>query len=257
MAENANPIGNLSVARAMKLLTFFSEKQNAWGIRELASASGYSPSSVYKFLYPLVEAGFLQKGEDEKYRLGVQFIRYANIVENSVNLIECAQGVLKDFVEREKGTVNISLYSGMHVYHKLAITYEDEVQFTPRQYESSLLPLTATGQLLLAERPREKVEVYLEQFGKSEGLYQSAEERSAFWDYLMKCRKQGYAVAYFFDRIPRLCATGVPIYNQYHTLIGAVSHYEVVGEETEGRIEMIANELKRAVEQTRMAMGWQ
>ena len=47
------------------------------------------------------------------------------------------------------------------------------------------------------------------------------------------------------------------IYNQYHTLIGAVSHYEVVGEETEGRIEMIANELKRAVEQTRMAMGWQ
>ena len=101
-AEKSYSNGNLSVTKALELLSFFTPKKNIWGTRELAAASGYGPSTVFKLLLPFVEAGFLEQSpETKQYRLGVQFIRYANMVENQLDLVAQSQKVMEKLVEQE------------------------------------------------------------------------------------------------------------------------------------------------------------
>jgi len=260
MPERKETLGVKSVSKALYLLSFFTEAHPEWGIRELSAESGINPSSVYKLLTPFYEMEFLEQDVlTKQYKLGVQFIRYANIVQEKLDVIKVAQPFIEKIAETEHGTVNISLYIGDHVFHKLEASYDIGLQVVTRHVESDCLHRTANGRMILSTWDKEAVLRYIREHDTpADGWskYPHEKDIDAFWEDLQRFKQQGFSIASSFQFFPEVVAVAVPIIDQTGRQVAGLSYYEVIPTSNQERIQHLAGLLKQAVADIEYRMGW-
>lgn len=83
-----------SVNNALKILDILSVKDDI-GLAEIARISNLDKTSVFKMLYTLEHRDYVYKTADAKYRLGVKFANFGNIVANRTNLADSALPYMK------------------------------------------------------------------------------------------------------------------------------------------------------------------
>lgn len=258
MAEKQ--IGTKSVAKALTLLSYFTAEHPYWGIRELSNQSGIDPSSVYKLLNPFLEREFLQQDPiTKRYKLGVQFIRYANLVEEKLDVVKIARPYMEVLAEEEHGTVNISLFIGEHVFHKLEATYDKGLQVITRHAESDCLHRTANGRMILSTWTKDKVYQYIIEHDKATDTwspYPHKEDIDRFWEELQLYKRQGYATASSFQFFPDVVAIAVPIHDQSGAQVAGLSYYEIIHENYPERSVHLAEKMKQFVNRIEAGMGW-
>ena len=260
MSEKQVQNGTKSVTKALHLLSYFTADHPYWGIRELAAESGIDPSSVYKLLNPFLENEFLQQDPiTKRYKLGVQFIRYANIVEDRLDVVKVARPFVEALAEEEHGTVNISLFVGEHVFHKLEATYDKGLQVITRHAESDCLHRTANGRMILSTWTKDKVYQYITEHdtpADSWSKYPHPNDIDRFFAELQTYKKQGYATASSFQFFPEVVAIAVPIYDHSGSQVAGLSYYEIIRDNFEERTTYLAEKMKQAVSRIEHGMGW-
>jgi IclR family transcriptional regulator, acetate operon repressor len=68
------------LSKALQLITWMVEQEPdsaTWGIREMASAVGLPPSTIYRVLVSLERLGLVESDDSSRYRLGMSFFRLA------------------------------------------------------------------------------------------------------------------------------------------------------------------------------------
>jgi DNA-binding IclR family transcriptional regulator len=102
-----------AAAKALSLLSYFTERDPEWGLSDLARRAGLDKATVYRMLVVLTGAGLVEQRSDTKlYRLGAEILRLARIRESAFPVATIIEPVLTRLTAETGETAHASLLSG-------------------------------------------------------------------------------------------------------------------------------------------------
>src|ERR1700722_499081 len=139
-----------ALAKGLRILSLFDEKQPSWRVRELASAAGLPMPTVYRAVMTLAAEGYLDQLPDGGYRPGGRTLTLGTAALRSLDLVAIATPKLQQLAERSGETVNLAVLSGDRVLYLVRLRNSDLV--TANIQVGSTLPAvhTSIGKLLLS-----------------------------------------------------------------------------------------------------------
>src|SRR5699024_360776 len=102
---------NKTVVRSMDILNLFIDHTEL-SFQEIIDLSGIPKTSVYRMLSSLEEMGFLEKGTDLKYRLGMIFLKFGSLVSSRIDIRQIAYPIMKELHDDVEEAVNLSIQQG-------------------------------------------------------------------------------------------------------------------------------------------------
>jgi len=191
------PGGVAAVDRALSLLLAFDETDRSLSLAELALRTGQYKSTVLRLLASLLRAGFMQRLDDGRYRLGPALARLSKRYAGSFALEEVVLPVLRHLVDATQESAAFHVRQGNQRLCLYRVDSRQAIRDTTRV--GDLLPLDrgAGGRVLsafsggrgeLAERVRRELVIGLKD-----------------------------------DRAQGLAGVSAPVFDADHQLVGAIT----------------------------------
>src|SRR3954470_20106006 len=96
---------NKTVVRSMDIVNLFIEHTEL-SFQEIIDLSGIPKTSVYRMLASLEEMGFVEKGSDSKYRLGLLFLKFGHLVLARIDIRQIAYPFMNELHNDIKEAIN-------------------------------------------------------------------------------------------------------------------------------------------------------
>jgi len=142
-----------ALARGLRLLALFSERQRSLRLTDMASLTGMAVPTAYRLVMTLVSESFLERLPDGSYRPGVAVLKLGFSALQGLDLVQLATSHLQRLAEATGETVNMAVLQEDQVLYLVRIRNADLV--TANIGVGSTLPAvhTSIGKLLLANLP--------------------------------------------------------------------------------------------------------
>ena len=92
-----------TIQKAGELLALFDRNHTEWGVREVAEKLKIAKSSAHDLMSSLAKLGFLNKTEDNRYRLGWRLVTFSETLLATTELRKEAHPVMEDLAARISG----------------------------------------------------------------------------------------------------------------------------------------------------------
>lgn len=196
---------------ALDILDAITELHGA-GVTELAEEVDITKSAIYKHLATLEERGYVVRTADNKYDLGLPWLKYGGYARNRRVPIQRIQTAVRELANETGELVIFSTLSGnasMPLYHA-----RGEHAVTTDSYAGVKLPLhcTATGKAILAAMGDRAGEV-LDEIDLLGRTANTITDRDALQSELEQIRTQGYSLE-DQERIDGMRGIGAAITNE-------------------------------------------
>ena len=220
--ETASKNLNQSIIKAFTLLDAFTTDKKEWGVRELATKSGYNKSTTYRLLSTLVSLKVVQQNENEKYSLGSKLFELGNRVPLYQSLINETKAPIRDIAIAIQETVLYGVLKDNQVFYinKAESIQGLKISTSVGSYQS--IHATAIGKVLLAFSSETKKESILKSINFTAITRNTITKKNAFISALEKIKKQGYALDLEEFELGLICVA-IPIFNKNNKLIGSIS----------------------------------
>jgi DNA-binding IclR family transcriptional regulator len=179
----------------MDVLRLYTVDRHAWTVQAMADALGSPPSTVYRVVAELVQAGLLEAATESRYRLGAAFVEFDRLTRLTDPLVRQGTHVLQDCVARA-GIPCVGLLS--RLYNATVMCIADAAT-GPLDFRSSYerglpMPLTrgATSKVILAQLPARRLARLLQAQPAHDPLAPSPEALRAA---LADIRRRGFALS--------------------------------------------------------------
>lgn len=247
--------GVQSVGRAITVLEILAREGSA-GVSEVAAEIGVHKSTAFRLLAALEERDLVEQTSDRgKYQLAFGILRLASSIPGHLDLTRQAQPLLDELAAEIDETINVAVLREHYALNvqqamssSLVASYNWLGQLTP-------LHATASGKILLAHVPDERLTAILTASGLPKITERTITTRNALLDHLAEVRTTGIATAYEELEIG-LNATAVPIRDHTGTVIAALSAAGPVFRFTHSEMERTADALRNAGDRISRRMGW-
>lgn len=153
---------NKTVVRSMDVLNLFLEHQELT-FQEIIELSMIPKTSVYRMLLTLEEMGFVEKGSDSKYRLGLLFLTYGNLVASRLNLRQIAYNIMQVLHKELKEAINLIIRQGDETIYIEKVDVYQKVRLYTAIGRKSPLYAGACARVILSFLPDQEIETYLNQ----------------------------------------------------------------------------------------------
>lgn len=120
------------------------------GTNELARRTGINASTVSRLLATLAGAGYVDRAENGRYRLGIRLVQLGSTVLDRLDLREVARPELERLVEAVGETATLSVAGGHEAITVDFVQSPSSVQGVAQLGRPSVAHATATGKVLLA-----------------------------------------------------------------------------------------------------------
>lgn len=183
-----------SIDRAVAILECFSENKSELKLSEIASMLDLNKSTVHGILNTLKHHGFIDQDEvTQKYRLGIRFIGYGDLVVNSINITNIAVPVLEKLCHKVEETVNIAMLDGLDVVFIEKKECNKSIKTSTKI--GSRLPAyyTADGRIILSYLEKEKIKELLPRTIK-QLTTNTITDKQFLMEKLYETKHRGYAV---------------------------------------------------------------
>ena len=134
------------IDRCASLLDAIGQYEDPVSLKILSADTGLHPSTAFRILGALMEAGFVEKDTAGRYMLGNKLVRLAGKVKRSVDLREQALDVMEALRDAIGETVNLTVREGDEVitgpFRILSRTLKDGEAVTVNNKISSRASLT-------------------------------------------------------------------------------------------------------------------
>ncbi len=179
----------------MDLLEIIAET-GSLGVRELATRTGFPPTTVHRMIATLVERGYLQKNANTRnYSLSTRFLEFADRVQKQFDLIPMARPHLEQLCTDTGENVNLCVREGT------VVVYIDHVHSQTHTLQTftrlgARVPLYATGvgKVYLSYMETHELDAYLNEITLKSYTEKTITDRKILVKELIRVRKQGYAV---------------------------------------------------------------
>jgi IclR family transcriptional regulator, KDG regulon repressor len=184
-----------AVDRAIRILSLLKSEKREMTIAEIAEATGWNKSSIYKLLLTLDHHGLLTRDlVTKKYSLGIALMDYGRAVLNGFEIRHAAKPSLKELARYTGESVAVSILSGTQM--TLVEVEESVAQVRIALSVGMTKSATATshGKAVLAHLPESRLEEILRVEGLPGYTKKSLTNPGVYRKALEVVRKQGYAV---------------------------------------------------------------
>jgi DNA-binding IclR family transcriptional regulator len=153
------------IDRSASLLDTISHYENPVSLKILSADTGLHPSTAFRILGALMEAGFVEKDSAGHYMLGKKLVRLASKVRRSVDLREQALDIMEALRDVIGETVNLTVREGDEVIYIERVTSNRMMRVEQVIGSRAPLHVTAVGKLMLAELGDHFIRAYASRTG--------------------------------------------------------------------------------------------
>jgi IclR family KDG regulon transcriptional repressor len=213
---------NQSIIKAFSLLDAFTTDKKEWGVRELATKSGYNKSTTYRLLSTLVSLKVVQQNENEKYSLGSKLFELGNRVSLYQSLINATKIPIRDIAIDIQETVLYGVLKDNQVFYINKSESLQGLKISTSVGSYQPIHATAIGKVLLAFSSETKRDHLLKSIHFTTITKNTITKKPVFLSAVEKIKKQGYALDLEEFELGLICVA-IPIFNKSNKLIGSIS----------------------------------
>ncbi len=201
-----------TVARTLAVLTVMAEAGGSVGVTDVANALGLPMSTSHRLLDLLRGAGFVERdAEQRRYRLGLQFLRVANLVTQNTSFATLCQPALERITGETGETALYCEYLADR--HRAAYAAKSDSSHSLRYritlFEPVPVECGASGLAILAFLPRE-VRASVCAAPRPSPLTGQRLSSSVLADRIETTRRRGFALSNG-DKLPESIGIAVPV----------------------------------------------
>jgi IclR family transcriptional regulator, KDG regulon repressor len=213
----------LTIQKAGDLLALYDRDHTEWGVREVAAKLKMAKSSTHDLMTSLAKLGFLNKTEDNRYRLGWRLVTLSETLLATTELRKEARPVIEELAAQYQETIHLAVLDDTQAVYVDKLEGRQAVRVELTSLGARLYAhCSALGKVLLAYCSEEEVKRIIQTAGLPRFTANTITDKEELQQTLLKVRKQGYA--YDLEEIlPDLCCIAAPIYNHKGQVIAAIS----------------------------------
>ena len=106
-----------SIERVFDIIELLSREQNGLQLTEIGRRLDLHKSTVYRLLSVLRKRGYIEKGDNNRYRIGVQFIELSSMYLNNIELKTEAEPYLRKLSQETRQTVFLAMIQDKEVVY--------------------------------------------------------------------------------------------------------------------------------------------
>lgn len=212
-----------TIQKAGELLTLFDRNHAEWGVREVAGKLKIAKSSAHDLMSSLAKLGFLNKTEDNRYRLGWRLVTLSETLLATTELRKEAHPVMEDMAVEFQETIHLAVLDDTQAVYVDKLEGRQAVRVELTSLGARLYAhCSALGKVLLAYQDENEVKRIIQTAGLPRFTESTITDAKELLQSLEKIQKQGYA--YDLEEIlPDLCCVAAPIYNHTGQVVAAIS----------------------------------
>lgn len=212
-----------TLQKAGELLALFDRDHTEWGVREAAAKLKIAKSSAHDLMSSLAKLGFLNRTDENRYRLGWRLVTLSETLLATTELRKEARPVMEDLAGQYQETIHLAVLDDTQAVYVDKLEGRQAVRVELTSLGARLYAhCSALGKVLLANRSEEEVKRIIHVAGLPRFTENTIIDEEDLLQALAKIRKQGYA--YDMEEILLdLCCVGAPIRNHTGQVIAAIS----------------------------------
>jgi DNA-binding IclR family transcriptional regulator len=212
-----------TIQKAGELLSLFDREHTEWGVREVATKLKVAKSSAHDLMSSLAKLGFLNKTDDNRYRLGWRLVTLSETLLATTELRKEAHPILEDLASQYQETIHLAVLDDTQAVYVDKLEGRQAVRVELTSLGARLYAhCSALGKVLLAYRDEEDVKRIIQTAGLPRFTDNTITGEEELLQNLAKIRKQGFA--YDLEEIlSDLCCVAAPIYDYTSNVIAAIS----------------------------------
>ncbi|KZE52046.1 IclR family transcriptional regulator [Brevibacillus parabrevis] len=209
---------NKTVVKSMELLQLFIEHERL-SLNEMIAYAQMPKTSVHRMAGSLESMGFLQRGEDGKYALGLLFLQFGQLVAERLDIRQLALPVMSVLRDEVEEAVHLIIRDGDEAIYVAKLDTPHPVRLYTKIGRRAPLYAGACSRIILAflmeqERERYLHEVDLQPIGRG-----TITDKNKLRSLLAESRVKGFTISHselendtvaiaapIFDHLGRICA---------------------------------------------------
>lgn len=237
----------------MDVLNLFIEHSEL-SFQEIINLSGIPKTSVYRMLLSLEEMGFLEKGRDAKYRLGLLFLKFGHLVSARLDLRQIAYPLMNDLHNDVKEAINLIVKEGNEAIYIEKIDTKQKVRLYTAIGRKSPLYAGACSRSILSFLPDSDIQEYLDSIELKSVALGTITDKVRLYETIKQARIDGFTISHS-ELENYTSAVAVPIFNHKGEVIAGISIAGIEANYQDGNIEYFANKAKKVAEEISMRLG--
>jgi IclR family KDG regulon transcriptional repressor len=238
---------NKTVLRSMEILNLFLDHEELT-FQEIIDLSGMPKTSVYRMVSSLETMGFLEKGNDLKYRLGLIFLKFGSLVSSRIDIRRIAYPLMRELHDDVEEAINLSIRQNEEdetIYIE-KIDLKQKVRVYTAVGRRSPLYAGASSRAILAFQSDAMIKEYIERTEFVPFAKGTITDKKEFLRKIEETRENGYAVSHseLHDYTSEVAA---PIYDYKGNVVASLS---IVGMEANFHEENIKIYAKKLLDVT-------
>jgi DNA-binding IclR family transcriptional regulator len=181
------------IDRSASLLDAMSQYEGPVSLKILSADTALHPSTAFRILGALMEAGFVEKDAAGHYMLGRKLVRLAGKVRRSVDLREQALDVMEALRDAIGETVNLTVREGDEVIYIERVTSNRMMRVEQVIGSRAPLHVTAVGKLMLAELGDHFIHAYARRTGLKAYTSHTVSSEQDLLNVVRQAHAQGFA----------------------------------------------------------------
>ena len=181
------------IDRGVSLLDAISQYEVPVSLKILSADTGLHPSTAFRILGALMEAGFVEKDTAGHYMLGKKLVRLAGKVRRGVDLREQALDIMEALRDAIGETVNLTVREGDEVIYIERVTPNRMMRVEQVIGSRAPLHVTAVGKLMLAELGDHFIHAYAGRTGLKAYTSYTATSEQDLLNVVHQAQAQGFA----------------------------------------------------------------
>jgi DNA-binding IclR family transcriptional regulator len=211
-----------TVSKALQVLDLF-KKEKVLGITEIGRKLSIAKSNIFRIVITLEHWGYLEKTEDQKYKLGTAFAFFGNLVLERQEIISIARPFLQKLRDSHNETVHLSIQTpDNEVCFMLKENAVHSIQMASTVGLKMPLYITASGKVLLAFSQPAIIEAYISSCNFERKTNNTIVTKDKLKEKLDQIRKNGYGIDDEESEVGLICFAA-PVKNIAGITIAAIS----------------------------------
>ncbi|MCM2535915.1 IclR family transcriptional regulator [Neobacillus pocheonensis] len=186
---------NITVVKSMDVLNLFLHHSELT-LNEMVDLLGVPKTSVHRMVGSFETMGFLQKNNEGKYLLGLQFLQFGQLAADRLDIRQLALPIMKELRDTAKEAVNLIIKDGNDAIYIEKLDTPHPVRLYTKIGRRAPLYAGACSRIILAFLKEEEQEHYLQETELAAIGTGTITDKERMRQVLAEAREFGYTISY-------------------------------------------------------------
>lgn len=242
-----------TLERGLTVLRAFDEQTPEMRLSEVAAKTGLSPAVARRCLNTLVSLGYIGR-HGRGFLLKPEVLAFGSSFLSSMNIEQVATPALQRLRDEFGDSASLAVLSLPDILYIAHVSTKRQIRLRASVGTRYPLHATSLGKAILAFRPDEEIDAFLDAAELARFTDKTVTDRAALRDRLMRVRAQGYDSA--LDELDNgIVSVAIPVFDARHRAIAAINCSTTTSRISQAEmIESRLPELKQAAVEVQQAL---